>query len=196
LLLAAGYSKFVVSSTRTHEHDAQPENLLQNPKADAGLDHWRVFGNASIEESSPGNPCFVVRNKGSFSQEVLLPVDIGQHVLMIGRVSSERINEDGAITGLPYLYGYMLESDRRILEHLQGQNMLCSAKIANEWVWAWGIYQIPTGTAKLRFFLNQAERNGVPQDGSAARFDDLGLYIFDTKEEAHNFINEYIQQRK
>jgi hypothetical protein len=31
------------------------------------------------------------------------------------------------------------------------------------------------------FFLDQSEAKGVTQNGSAARFDDVGLYLFDTK---------------
>ena len=33
---------------------------------------------------------------------------VGQYVVMIGRAASERINSDGAITGLPSLYGFMM----------------------------------------------------------------------------------------
>jgi hypothetical protein len=39
--------------------------------------------------------------------------------------------------------------------------------------------------------LNQALRRGVPHDGSAARFDDLGLYLFPTEEEAKTFAASY-----
>jgi hypothetical protein len=41
---------------------------------------------------------------------VILPAGAeGKSALLIGRVASERINLDGTITGLPYLYGYMME---------------------------------------------------------------------------------------
>ena len=60
---------------------------------------------------------------------------------------------------------------------------------------AWGIFRVPLGTGTIRFFMNQAERKNVPQNGSAARFDDLGLYLFDTQEEAAAFVNKYKDQK-
>ena len=174
---------------------AQADNLLQNPKADLEAQHWRTFGQAVVEEDN-GNRHFVVRNGGRFLQDVTLPEGAaGRYAVLIGRGSSERINPDGAITGLPYLYGYMMApgvSDGwRVLAYLQGQRMLGSATFAGEWVKMWGIFQIPEGADRIRFFLNQAERRGVPHNGSAARFDDLGLYLFPTKEEAKSFADSY-----
>ena len=175
---------------------AQTDNLLLNPKASDGANNWRAFGNAAVEQSDDGDWRFVVRNKGYFFQDVQLPEDAaGKYALLIGRVSSERINPDGAITGLPYLYGYMMDgakpSGGRILSYLQGQQMLCRAGTVNEWVTAWGIFEVPDGTHAIRFFLDQAERKDVPQNGSAARFDDLGLYLFSTEGEAKAFAQAY-----
>ncbi len=176
--------------------NAQLQNLLQNPNADLDSQYWRATGQATVEMSTGNNPCFVVRNGGSFFQDVLLPDDaVGQYAVLIGRGSSERINPDAAITGLPYLYGYMMEQGEpnggRILDYLQGQKMLSSAKSRDEWVDMWGIFRVPDGTKKIRFFLNQALRQGVPHNGSAARFDNVGLYLFSTKEDAQAFVNQY-----
>jgi hypothetical protein len=170
-----------------------PCNLLNNPFANEGSTNWTAYGKATVEDADGGTACFVVRDRGYFHQDVGLPADAaGKYALLIGAVSSERINTDGAITGLPYLYGYMLsfvdKTGARILEYLQGQQMLCSAKTTNQWVTAWGVYRIPEGTKAIRFFLMQAERNGVPQNGSAARFDNLGLFLFPTKESAESFV--------
>jgi hypothetical protein len=174
---------------------AQSKNLLQNPNAELGTQYWRPMRQA-VEMTTGGNTCFVVRNKGYFYQDVSLPADaIGQYAVLIGRGSSERINDDGAITGLPYLYGYMMDQvtpkGGHILEYLQGQQMLSSAKSKDEWVDMWGIFRVPEGTKTIRFFLNQAERRGVPQNNSAARFDNVGLYLFSTKEDAQAFVNGY-----
>ena len=171
----------------------QPRNLLQNPNADAEAQHWRATGQATVEACAGGGPCFVVRNGGSFYQDVILPEDAaGRYAVLNGRGSSERINPDGAITGLPALYGYMFEqkgpNGGRVLDYLQGQNLLGSARNADEWVNMWGVFRVPEGTKMIRFFLNQAERGGVPHNGSAARFDDVGLYLFSTKEEAQAFV--------
>lgn len=176
--------------------DAQSRNLLQNPNADVGAELWRTFGQATIEPSVGNNPCFVVRNGGYFIQDVTLPENaVGQFVAFIGRGSSERINEDGSITGLPYLYGYMMEygtpSGGKITAYLQGQQMRAATNIRDEWVNMSGVFQVPEKTTRIRFFLSQALRKGDPHNGSAARFDNLGLYLFSTEADARAFVGQY-----
>ncbi len=175
-------------------------NLLLNPKADNDADSWRVFGQAGVEEFK-GEKVFVIRRdqsdgSGGFAQDVsLMGSDVGKYALLIGRGSSERINMDGAITGLPYLYGYMMESitscGGKIKTYLQGQRMLAHVGVVDEWVTMYGVFRVPEGTVAITFFLNQAERRGVPQNGSAARFDDLGIYLFETEQEALQFAQAY-----
>jgi hypothetical protein len=171
---------------------AQTNNLLQNPSADLDGRSWQAKGAATVEEAN-GNRCFVVRNGGSFRQDVALPQGAaGQYVVFVGRGSSERVNPDGAVTDLPYLYGYMLAEGgaggrkEHVLDYLQG--MLGRSTFANEWVTMAGIFKVPEGAVKIRFFLNQGLGRGVERDGSAARFDDIGLYIFATAEEAKAFV--------
>ena len=172
---------------------AQSRNLLQNPDADQGVKHWRTSGEASVEATPDGNRCFVVRNGGSFTQDVELPDGAaGQYAVLIGRGLSERVEPNGVITDLPALYGYMMEQGRadggRILDYLQGQNMLARPYSRDVWVSMSGIFKVPEKTKKIRFFLDQAEYKGVPHNGSAARFDNVGLYLFATKEEADAFL--------
>lgn len=113
-------------------------------------------------------------------------------VSSVCHAASERINPDGAITDLPYLYGYIMQRgrpDRReIVEYLQGQQMLGRSTVKDQWVQMWGVFKVPEGTNAIRFFLKQALRNGVPHNGSAARFDDLGLYLFATRAEGEAFV--------
>jgi hypothetical protein len=175
--------------------NAQPTNLLQNPKADLNAQDWQAIGQAYVEEVG-GGPCFVVRDGGYFFQDVTLPEKTdGQYLALGGRGSSERINAGGAITGLPYLYAYMLppinDGDGSVLAYLQGRKMLGSSAEANKWVEMWGVFKIPKGAGRVRFFLNQALRQGVAHDGSAARFDDLGLYILPTEDAAKAFVSQH-----
>jgi hypothetical protein len=174
--------------------NVQSQNLLQNGNADVGEQSWRAFGETAIE-SIPNDAHFVVRNGGYFLQDVELPKDVaGQFLVLIGRGASERVNADGAITGLPYLYGYMMQPagpDRKeILEYLQGQRMMAQPTAQDEWLTMWGIFEVPAGTTKVRFFLKQGLRAGVPHDGSAARFDNLGLYVFATRKDAQEFVRK------
>jgi hypothetical protein len=174
-------------------------NLLLNPDAEMGTQHWVTQGQATIEDFN-GTSVFAVRygcTEGSgFIQDVdLTESDTGKYALLIGRGSSERINSDRSITGLPSLYGYMLRSKTTkgatINTYLQGQMMLGRASVPNQWVTMYGIFRVPERTVAIRFFLNQAERKHVPQNGSAARFDDLGLYLFASEREALDFVRAY-----
>ena len=169
-------------------------NLLKNPEANSQAQFWRTYGEARVETCADNSPCFVVRNGGYLIQDVALPDgSVGQYAVFIGRGASERINSDGAITGLPYLYGYMMNevSPRGgiVLDYLQGQNMLSLTPRENEWVFLWGTFRVPEGTGAVRFFMKQAERKGLPHNGSAARFDDVGLYLFLTEQAARSFVN-------
>jgi hypothetical protein len=166
------------------------ENLLDNAAADRGARDWLAIGDAKIE-ACDGDPCFVVRNKGSFHQTVLLPSRaVGKYLVMIGAGSSERINPDRSITGQAYLYGMLAIADgSRYLAYLQG--MRADSPAPNTWVTMSGIFPVPNGAARVSFQLNQAEARGSPQNGSAARFDDLGCYLFTTDADARAFVAEW-----
>lgn len=171
------------------------ENLLGNPNADAAMADWLTAGDARVE-SCDGNPCFAIRNRGSFRQSVWLPADAdGRYLVLQGWGASERINVDHAITGLPYLYGAALIADgTRILDSFQDRHATAQADRPNQWVAMWGIYRVPAGAAFVMFQLAQAERQGVPQNGSAARFDDLGCYIFSNESAALAHLAAWLAQ--
>lgn len=169
--------------------DQGPRNLLENPSAADGLTGWRTRGDAKIQDVAL-DLCFVVRNGGTFQQRVALPPDApGKFVLFIARVSSERVEAD--ITDRPYLYGITWSAEGRALIYNQGQAMRGIGTVPNEWATAWGIFLVPENAVAITFDLNQALRRGVPHTGSAARFDDAGLYVFDTRDEAEAFVRSY-----
>jgi hypothetical protein len=176
---------------------AQSTNILNGPFADEFMDYWTADGDAVIEEVN-GDPCFVLRDGGFFSQEIDLPEDVfGKFILVIGTVSSERINANGIITDLPYFYGYMMaentenENSADIYAYLKSTDVFDSMKIENEWVVTWDIFPVQDNSRRIKLFLNQAAQRGVPHNGSAARFDDLGVYIFSSMEQARLFVDEY-----
>ncbi|HTG87658.1 MAG TPA: hypothetical protein VL907_11515 [Pyrinomonadaceae bacterium] len=176
--------------------NAQPRNLLQNADASHGKESWRPFGDTAVETLG-GYSSFVVRNGGNFSQDVELPKDAsGQFAVFVGRGSIDRVNSGGGITGIPYLYGYMMQpshgpDEKEILAYLQGQGMLAQIRFVDEWANMWGVFEVPRGTTKIRFLLCQGLQKNVPHDGSAARFTTLGLYLFPTKEDAGAFVSQY-----
>lgn len=186
---------FWLSSTLVN---AQSSNWLNDPFADANNDDWTAVDDATIEEIN-GNPLFVVRNGGYFSQEIPLSYDLsGEFMLIIGLVSTERINANGNITGLPYLYAYEMgakqtngSNEPLINQYLSVKNMFYSVGAVNEWAVIWDIFPVPENTATIQLFLKQAEQQGVSQNGSAARFDDLGVYFFRSVDEAESFVDAF-----
>lgn len=172
------------------------KNLLGNPNASQHDQFWKTKGEVSIEARAPGDPCFVIRYAAMFWQDAPIPESTDRFALLIGRVSSERINPDEGITGLPYLYGYFVNSkdDHRFNGYLQGDSMRCAAKQKDEWAPVYGVFKIPPETGAIRFFLQQASGRDA-QTGSAARFDDLGIFLFDTEADATSFVERYRQMK-
>jgi hypothetical protein len=167
-----------------------PTNLIENPAAERGADAWQSEGHAVVEEFD-GNRCFVVRNGGRFRQTVNLPAGaVGKFVLFIAHLSGERIASD--ITDRPYLYGLTLSADgRRILLHNQHATMRGDAERVNQWTKAWGVFPVSDGSSSISYQLGQGLRRGSPHTGSAARFDDVGLFVFNTRSEAEEFVSRY-----
>jgi hypothetical protein len=167
-----------------------PVNLVENAAAEVGVASWSHSGEAAVE-ACDGDPCFTVRNGGSFHQTILLPREIGgRYLVIIGSGLSERVDADGAITGLPTLYGLVSSADgRRITAHLQG--MLARPAGPNQWVTMSGVFRMPDDADVLSLQLNQASRQGVPQNGSAARFDSVGVFAFPTEQEARTFVESW-----
>ena len=159
------------------------DDLSKPSLPEYGGPEWKLVGDAKVEKDNFGNFIFAIRNGGSFRQDIKLPQKLGgKFVLFFGRGSSERINLNGLITGLPSLYGYLFDQKTKkggkINTYLTGQKLLGKVSNSREWVLMYGVFEIPEGTVSARIFLNQAERKNLPQNGSAARFDNLGFYIF------------------
>jgi hypothetical protein len=169
-----------------------PANLLTNTAAESGVAGWIADGQATVEEFE-GNHCFVLRNGARFTQEVDLPAaSAGKFVLFIGHVFGERRDRSGDITDQPYLYGLTRSSDkRRVLLHNQAATMGGLSVPPGQWGKSWGVFKIPEDSSSISYQLGQGLRRGTDRNGSAARFDDLGLFIFNTREAADAFVTRY-----
>ncbi|MCU0286648.1 MAG: hypothetical protein MUF15_09635, partial [Acidobacteria bacterium] len=170
------------------------KNLIKNPYGTQNLQYWQTKGDAFIELDEDANPYFVVRYNGVIRQDVPVPGAAGRWALLIAWSASERINQDDDQTGLPYIYGVMMSRKEKNRSHayLQGQKMLHSLRKPNEWGLIWGIFQVPEDTGAIQFFMQQADGRSA-QNGSAARFDEPGIFLFDTQEEAQDFVKLYTE---
>ena len=167
-------------------------NILVNGDAAGGLGGWTTQGDAKTERLA-AVPCFTVRSKGSFRQEVKLPPDAaGMFAAFVGKGESDRVNGDGSITGQPYLYALVVAADRtHFLAYWQGQKLRAEPQQPGQWVTMSGVFSVPYGAASVSIQLSQAERKGSPQNGSAARFSDVRLVLFPTEDAARAFVEQY-----
>lgn len=168
---------------------ASGATLIDNGDARSGRRFWSRAGEADVEPCG-GDACFVVRNGGSLTQTILLPDDVdGKFVVVVGSGSTERINPDGIITGLPTLYGTIGSRDGvRILGYLTQQQMAGRPSTINEWVPMSGVFRMPPDSDRVSLRLGQASARGTPHNGSAARFDDVGVFVFATEGQARSFV--------
>ena len=98
-------------------------NMLVNGDAAGGTGGWITNGAVKVERIG-GVTCFTVRSGGSFQQEIRLPADsVGMFAAVLGKGKGEadRLNQDGSIAGLPYLYGMVVASDRTRRAGLRGR---------------------------------------------------------------------------
>lgn len=181
--------------------NAESPNILKGTNADANLEYWISAGNTVIEEVE-GDPCFVIRDGGYFAQEIVLSDNTkGQFAVLTGLVSSKRADMDGTITGMPYIYGYMMAAENLnngtntpIHTFLQVLDDRYDIKSDSDWLPIWGIFPVPEDTARIMVFLKQAKQRGIAYNNSEARFDDIGVYLFSSAEEANAFVDEYYYQ--
>ena len=167
-------------------------NRVFNGDARQGTAGWKVVGLATTEVLG-GVPCFTVRSPARFTQEITLaPSDAGSYAAIVGRGHSERVNANGSITGLPYLYGMVLNADHtRFLAYWQGQQMRARPEQPGQWVTMSGVFRVPEGAAAISLQLQQAERKDDPQDGSAARITDVRMVLFPTEDAARTYVSAY-----
>ena len=169
---------------------ATAQNFLKNGSATNGLQAWKPYGEVEVMERGNNN-FFSLRNGSSLLQDIQVTTTDVHYALLIGTMNSERI---GDVTGLPYLWGSITNIDdkgKRTMNWLQGQNMRCAAQSPSEWAIGYGIFPIRPSAKMVQVKLAQAERKGTPQNGSAANFDDVGLYFFATEEEAKSFAESF-----
>lgn len=160
-------------------------NLLLNGKADSKTEHWRAW-DTTVEEYN-GDKVFVLHKVGSLSQWTKLTEEaVSKFVLFIGRFSSERTNVDGKPTTNPSHF-YIFFSN--LGAKSEGPIILNDAKGENEWSTIYAIYQLP----KESFIkcVIYGKKHDVPSEGSVVRFDNLGLYLFETEKDALEFAREY-----
>jgi hypothetical protein len=94
-----------------------------------------------------------------------------------------------------YVLVIAMGSTERVVESTKGSTGLHYFTEPNTWHPLSGVFLVPKDTAKVRLSLNQAKGRAAETD-SAARFDNVGVYIFDSAQEAQAIVKRYHQALK
>ena len=164
------------------------QNLVDNAAADNGRAAWSFAGNAKVDECD-GDPCFELQQGERIQQTVMLPRDVGgRYVVLIGSAQVERLSAAGDITGQPKLYATVSLRNGRIGAYLQGEQLRGQPMRPLQWVTMSGVFRMPEDAYSLTFELSRASKAGGADPGGLARYDNLGVFAFETAEEARAFI--------
>ena len=177
-----------------------PYNIIENGDARSGDASWSTSVRPEMKgtvETCEGGPCFVLRNGASWRQFARLPEgSTGKYVLVTGRGSSERVWNDGNITGLPYLHASFTTEGRKQFIYVNSAvgTELARPSHPNTWVTMHRIVRIPEDAVYLSLMLGQAQRKGTPHNGSAARFMHVEARVFESEEAARRYLTVYNSQ--
>jgi len=170
------------------------KNYLNNPGANQHQQFWRARGETGVEACGTADPCFVTRWDGMLVGTAELPSDsTGKYMLLVGSASSERVHAgDLDQTGEAYIHGYGESLDPNVVrgKHYSAPTLQTSTRRADEWATLWGVFEVGDGIRKISFEIRQSDGSSA-KDGSASRFDDLGVYLFDTEAAAQSFVARY-----
>jgi len=172
-------------------------NLISNPNADLGTSSRKIYGEAKVEEGKDEDPYFALRNGSHIIQMIKLDNAAGKFALLMGRGKMEQSGKDH-FSG-PSLDGYLLSTyfpygSNKINTYMNGQSSMTGRPSSpDQWPPMYGIFEVPADTVAAQVTLWHAQRKGESNDGSATKFDNLGFYLFDTKQEALAFAKKYLQ---
>ncbi len=175
------------------------KNYAKNPNATQGDKEWKTKGEITIEERGPGDPCFAIRRAGMLWQDFPIPPSEGKTILLVARVMPEKVGTDNLRGGLPHLNAYLMSAkEEGRIHHEMRRNetptLVGEGQTDNLWSTAWGAAKIPADVGSVRLFLTEtAALEGQP--ASAARFDDVGVFILNSEAEAVSFVGRYTEER-
>lgn len=151
--------------------------------------NWKTNGGVSI--ASDGT--ITLTENGSESEHAYTDVAVagrgGDFAVLIAYTKAERVRTND-ITGLPYLYAYAMNKDGKILAYLQGQQMLHAGK-SGEWQVNHGTFRLPAGTTTVRYFVEQAEKQGSAKKGDDAMFKKTALYVVENASRTQDAVRNY-----
>ncbi|MFC2095031.1 hypothetical protein ACFLSW_01135 [Candidatus Bipolaricaulota bacterium] len=166
-----------------------PENLVLNPDASLGTQHWTVYTADAFVQSDSGNPTFTSRNGAYMWQIVDISQVPGAYAVLMGITATQTI----AVNGMGHLHGDFRDAANpgTAIGYLDSNDMYSRSNIPNEWVVLAEYFPIPIGTGSVSIMLDASDLPGQPRDGAVTWFDDIALYVVDSEQEAQEIIDTY-----
>lgn len=165
-----------------------PVNILPTLSSSA----WLKSGAATI--ASNGLTATIeetATKQGTIYTDVSIKNTIKDYALLIAYTKAEDVRNDGDITGLPYIYGYFLDKNGKIVSYLQGQSMRHSGTTDNAWAVSYGVFEIPDKAVTVRYFMKQASKKGTTKDGREATFAKPAVYLLENSARSTEIINDF-----
>jgi tetratricopeptide (TPR) repeat protein len=166
-------------------------NLLKNPKADEDNEYWRFKGDAGITKLGSENIFYASRMEGDEAriiQNITIPLGCDNGFAVFAGYSMMDKEIRGSITGKPVINLFKASGmgNMKIISNNNNRND-CGEKCWGP-IWViWGIEDVPYLSSQMY----QGLRKGSKPVGAKAYFYDPELRIFETEEEANNFIKNY-----
>ncbi len=168
---------------RAATHDHPVANLLNK------VNNWKTSGGVHI--ASDGT--ITLTENGNESERAYKDVDVtgrgGDTAVLVAYTKAESVRSND-ITGLPYIHAYAMNKDGKILEYFKGKQMRHDGK-RGEWQVSHGTFHIPAGTTTIRYFVEQAEKQGSSKNGDDAMFKETALYVVEHAERAKDLVQNY-----
>jgi len=164
-----------------------PQNLLQNPNADAGMDSWTPFSADAFVEGGSGNPAFTIRNGSFMTQRVDITGKTSRILVIVGITAAQ--NATPLSLGRMHAYTYSNADPNMVIAHFTSPDLVSTSSTSNEWVILTAQFALPPNADAIELFL--ATGGSGAHDGSHTWFDYLGLYLADTTQLAQDIIDDY-----
>lgn len=154
---------------------------------------WKTYGSVSVDKSDYTVTLSEKEGESEYAyQDIGASSYVNEYVTFVSYTNAEDVHSGGNITGLPYLYGYALDKDGKVLSYYQGQNMLHDDNAADgEWMVSHGTFRVPSKAKTIRFFLKQASESGEDKEGDDATFYKPALYFGSTSSSTSSIISSY-----
>lgn len=164
-------------------------NLVQNPSADQGEEYWQKATADAFVQGDSGNPAFTSRNGAHMWQTIDITSVHGNYVVLVGISATQTIQ----VNGMGNISCHF--NDREDASHqfgkLDSPPLTSTSNTPNEWVVLADYALIPRDTGSVTVFLSVTNIPGESHDGTLTWFDDIGLYIVDTLQEAIDLVDDY-----